>query len=295
MALKGSGLNTGVEPVFILDRDIPGQSQLKLRPYDICMEASKVIGKESVLGAQNVRGTWRLFCKSREKRLELLVKGISLRGKSVSLFEKNPRSTQDDPSQMVEKITIKDLAITVSNDEVKEYLSAKGVSLTTDVRYGKERDPEGDITPFLNGDRFAYAKAPIQPVLDRFGSIAGTPCRIFHASQQNTCKICNTVGHKALDPACPALVCPNQEIVTVVSFRHPLSNMYMGEQLVYNDVEYKSVEHAYQALKAQNAGLGDLAKEIADAKHAGLAKSLSKEIPNSETWDEKKPLLWKAY
>jgi len=277
-----------VEPLFILSREILGQDQYRPRPYDICIAASDIIGRENVLGAQNIRGIWRLYLKSREKRLDLLMKGMSLRGRSVTLYEKNPKATNnEDPNQKVEKVTIRMLPLSVSNEEVKTYLQSKGVDLTTEVRIGKERDDNGELTSFINGDRYAYAKSPLKSPLPRTVHIADQQCACYHSSQQNTCLVCNSIGHKTRDPTCPAFTSA-QDIVTVVSYQHPLSNMHMGAKLVYQGDEYRSVEHAYQALKAKEAGRPELQQQICDAKHAGIAKQLSHQLPDLPTWAEKR-------
>lgn len=271
-----------VEPLFIQHKDLPASD--RIRSLDISLEASKAIGRENVLGSQNVRGIWRLYCKSREKRLELLTKGMALHGKTIPLYEQNPKVTNvDDPSLTAEKLTIKDLPISVSNDEVKAFLLAKGVKITTDPRYSKDRDEDGKLTSFLNGDRYVYATSPIMPVLSSTAHIADQRCRIFHPSQNNSCKICNDVGHKTKDSTCPAYT-PPQDIITVVSYQNPLSNMYMGAGVDHCGTHYKSVEHAYQAAKARHSGMSDLEGKITNAKHAGVAKALSHQVPDAQSW-----------
>lgn len=288
-ATVGPGL-PGVEPLFIQHSDIPGRDQLPVRPFDICMAASDSVGRDSILGAQNVRGIWRIYCRSREKRLEMLVKGLSLRGRKVPLFEKNPRATNNsDPNQKVEKITIKDLPLSISNEEVLHYIKQiEGLHLTTDIRYGKERDVKGDLTSFLNGDRYAYAQAPITPIIKPIHTIIGQRCRIFHQSQQQTCQACQQIGHKTLEPCCPAFK-PGQDLESVISYTHILSNMHMPQEPIhFQGKQYRSVEHAYQSLKAVSMGQDQLAYKIANARHAGAAKAMSHEIPKpDDRWTQK--------
>ena len=236
-----------VEPIFLQHKDIPASD--RIRSLDISLEVSKAIGRENVLGSQNVRGIWRLYCKSREKRLELLTKGMALHGKTLPIYEQNPRVTNvDDPSLRVEKVTIKDLPLSISNDEVTAFLQGKGVKLTTEPRYSKDRDEDGKLTSFLNGDRYVYATSPIMPVMSSNAVINDQRCRVFHPSQYNICRVCNDAGHKTKDPACPAFT-QSQDIITVVSYQNPLSNMYLGEGIEHGGIHYKSVEHAYQASK----------------------------------------------
>lgn len=50
-------------------------------------------------------------------------------------------------------------------------------------------------------------------------------------------------------------------------------------------MQYKSVEHAYQAIKAQMNNREDLVKRILDAKHPRDAKRISKEIQTDQHWE----------
>ena len=193
-----------------------------------------------------------------------------------------------DPNQQVEKVTVKDLPLSVSNEEVKSFLASKGIELTTDVRYSKERDDDGKLTAFLNGDRYVYAKSPITPPLTIRSSIADLSCRVYHPSQSNNCKVCGAAGHKTKDSACPAYISPQDNVLTFVSYQNPLSNMWMGEEIEYDGRRYKSVEHCYQATKALHADMFDLHDEIMAARHAGVAKALSHRIPDSPTWQAKR-------
>ena len=60
-----------VEPLFFRQADFESaleQSNLQgdtaktpLRPYEVCTAAAKITGSGKIEGAQNVRGTWRLY------------------------------------------------------------------------------------------------------------------------------------------------------------------------------------------------------------------------------------------
>ena len=62
--------------------------------------------------------------------------------------------------------------------------------------------------------------------------------------------------------------------------------MYMGEGIEHEGVHYKSVEHCYQAAKARHAEMTDLENQIKNARHAGVAKALSHDIPSSQEWED---------
>ena len=74
--------------------------------------------------------------KTRESRTELLIKGLTLRHKRVTLFDKNPQSTRNnDPDTKVEKIIIKDLPLSMGNAEIGDFFKQmKHVVLTSQIR-----------------------------------------------------------------------------------------------------------------------------------------------------------------
>ena len=78
--------------------------------------------REHIVGAQNIRGILRLYMETRESRTELLIKGLTLRHKRVTLFDKNPQSTRNnDPDTKMEKIIIKDLPLSMDNAEIGDF------------------------------------------------------------------------------------------------------------------------------------------------------------------------------
>ncbi len=84
----------GVEPVFFLHRDIR-VAQDTIRPYDVCKGVGEVVGYSNVDGAQNVWGVWRVYLKNKTARTTLLVKGLSLTGRAIQMYDQNPRTTNN--------------------------------------------------------------------------------------------------------------------------------------------------------------------------------------------------------
>ena len=76
------------------------------KPYDICVSATQITGPDSIEGAQQVRGLWRIYFKTRAARLELLVrKNLNIRNIWVNLYDKNPFVTmQRNPDDKREKL-----------------------------------------------------------------------------------------------------------------------------------------------------------------------------------------------
>lgn len=300
---KTSTGRDSVEPVFFQQWAVVkprglGQKTEFLKPYEVCVAASKAIGAKHVDGAQNVRGIWRIYTKSRESRVSLLTKGINLRQTHIALFEKNPRTTNvSDPSIKVEKILIKDLPLSLANEEIMSYLKDhENIEITSIMRYSCERDDNGDLTHFKNGDRFVYAVWPVTPALPPDATIIGRKCRIHHPSQNNLCKACKEPGHKIGSDKCKSY-CADQDITTFRTYTNILSNHHPTPIEVAPDTVFDSNEHAYQYEKALKCGYEDVAELIKDAKHAGIAKALSKRIKKEDLikWGENDKLEYMEF
>ena len=277
------------EPLFFRNTDIDSENN-PVTVLEVCNAMSRSVGARSVDGAQQIRGIWRLYTKSKESRVQLLVKGISIRGRRVELSETNPRNTkQDDPSAPVEKIVFKDIPLSVDNKQIMSYLKEHShVQLTTDVRYSRERNEDGSLSNYRNGDRFVFALQPVVPPLKTKDNIGTFTARIFHHSQNLTCKACNLPGHRPKTDDCPAYD-PGMNVLPFRSRFSKLSNFYPCDlQVPEYDIVFASVEHYFQWEKAICLGKTDVADQILDAPHAAAAKSiadshLEKEVKKEDT------------
>ncbi len=192
------------------------------------------------------------------------------------------------PEQYVEKIIVKDLPLSVDNMEIYRYLeSFQHLTLTTGVKYSHERNEDGELTSWRNGDRYIYAVAPIFPVLPTMARIAGMRVRIYHVNQKKVCKACGKFGHRSRASECEAYD-PNQHVVAFRSKDHVLSNFYPCE-LPFRDETFKSLEHAYQHTKAVHLGELDIAENIKNAPTAFQAFKISTQlgsIDDTKEWEE---------
>ena len=288
MATNTNPLPATVEPVFFKQKDIGGNQSLPtLNPYDVCMAVSRIVGQGNVDGAQNINGIWRVYLLSKESRVNLLVKGsLSLMGQQVQLYDRNPALVKD-PSEVVERLTIKDLPLSVSNNEIDAFLAGKGLLPVSGVKYTRARDENGGLTSFKTGDRFVFVKGPILPVLPKKASIADFNCRTFHDGQfKPNCIVCNMAGHSAGDSSCPSRN-TSHSVTAFHSHKSIFSNFYPCK-IEVDGMSFLSVEHGYQWYQAKDAKLEDLAEQIINAPHAGIAKKLSKTIPLEfrENWEK---------
>ena len=276
-----------VEPLFIRDQDIRSSNVIAL---DICHACTRNRGAGQLEGVQRVNNLWRIYLKSRSARLELFLgKTILINGQQVPLYEQNPfASRQNKPYEPNDKITIKNVPLSVSNSEFVKMLEENHIELRSPVRYGKIRDLGGGLTEFKNGDRYVYVK-PFEPPIPQKQIVASFPCFVIHHGKTTKCVSCETYGHKVGDEICPAK--PSEEIYAFKGFRHPLSNHFPCKLSVHES-EFRSLEHAYFWRMASEFGKPDLAESIRNCDHAGNVKKMSKEIADDEErwrWEKANP------
>ena len=131
-------------PVFLKEKDIPNATNERPSVLEICLAAEKTAGSGSMLGAQSIRGLWRLYPASHEARNHLLVKGIALRNVRLQVADKKPFILRSETGEEKEttKVWIDNLPISVADSEVEHSLSKVGCELRSAVKTERARDKE---------------------------------------------------------------------------------------------------------------------------------------------------------
>ncbi len=291
---KVMALVKGAMPVFFKHNQLfPTRSHETkwLKPYEVCYEAGKVIGRQHIEGAQKIKNLWRIYLKSETPRPNLLTKGLAIRNTKIQLFEKNPyvNNAHDPKNQDTTNVTIKDIPLSYDNDVIELHLKTEYPQLKVNsaIRYSRERNPAGFLSEFKNGDRFVTCKSPILPPLPRDVVIGNFSCRLFHSGQDNakTCHVCEVLGHTAGSEVCEFFK-KTENMYAVNGHGNILSNFHPTPMNVYGR-EFKSMEHAYVFKKASDNNLVDLAEEAIEVEHSGKAKAISKKIDKiiGEGWE----------
>ena len=280
-----------VPPLFIKDSDIGAPT---LTPFDMCTAAIRATNASSLEGVQKINGLWRLYFKDKATRLQLCIsQRLLVNGINVPLYDKNPytsgqqhlQSSHRSPAQVNDKLTIKDIPLSVSNESIKRMLEEKGIELVSPIKYGLIRDQDGHLTEYKSGDRYVFVK-PFSPPLPRKQTVGNFSCVVIHHGRDLKCKACDEQGHKVGDAQCKAK--PTEEILAFRSYQHCLSNHFACQLRVF-DEQFPSLEHAYFWYMANEFGNHDLAVRIKNSEHAGVAKRLSKQIASDEErWEWEK-------
>ena len=96
------------KPIFVRARDLPSDY---ITAHEMCSKCEAVSGKDTIEGAQSVNGLWRVFCKTPEARLGLLMAGFSVRGHVIALSDTNTYQTvtSDGCLETTTRLVISDL------------------------------------------------------------------------------------------------------------------------------------------------------------------------------------------
>ena len=299
-----------VAPVFVRAVEIPNFKTLK--EVELCVAISASIERSCLLGVQRIGMVWRVYPKNHESSIILLANGIVIRDQKVGVFSNNPvraKLAPGETDESVMKITIKDLPISKGNQGVEKFLVTQGIKIRSPVQYAKARNELNELTEWLNGDRVVFIDSFTDP-LPRITRIGDSKVRIFHRSQprpvvkctkclqeghfrsqctnKEVCVVCKMDDHEPGDVKCSGTAKQRHKTVTVFSGRsNPLSNFYPCELRVFGIV-HKSAEHAYQYVKAQQAGKNVIAERILQAKSAYQAKTEAKALPYNPNWAHRK-------
>ena len=209
------------------------------------MFCSKPYNSWSDSGSQQIRGLWKIYLKSENTILKLL-QVFLYDGRKIELFSQDPLETGKIKS---ESLIFGDLQFSFNNDHITAHLKLTylAVYIRSNVINGKVRHSDNELTTYLNGDRYVYARkgftAPSTEI-----TINGTRCRVWHSSHANKCKRCGLNGHKIDSQACPARIKEPKENIIFWEPSDVFSNFYMCDITVLNHV-YKSSEQAYQHAK----------------------------------------------
>ena len=170
--------------------------------------AEKVSGTETILGAQEIRGLWRVYPLTRTARNKLLIENLTLRQKTVLVYDKNPFIVRGGNGEEVPvtKVWISDIPISVDEKDIETALDRIRCVLRSSLINEKIRNKDGKLTRFLTGRRFVFVNIPERP-LERTVKIGGFTARLYHKEQpradpqQTTCSRCLERGHRV--SACP--------------------------------------------------------------------------------------------
>ena len=92
-------------------------------------------GTETILGAQEIRGLWRVYPLTRTARNKLLIDNLTLRQKTVQVYDNNPFIVKGGSGEEVPvtKVWISDIPISVDGKDIETALVRLGCVLRSSL------------------------------------------------------------------------------------------------------------------------------------------------------------------
>ena len=155
---SSSESNTCANPVFLKQKDIPNSVNDHPTVLELCVAAEKVSGQDSIVGAQNIRGLWRIYPATKAARQTLLVQGIKVRNVVLQVANTNPFILRNDTGEEKPstKVWVDDIPISVADSEIELFLLKAGCELRSQIKAERARNADGKLTRFLTGRRFVF-------------------------------------------------------------------------------------------------------------------------------------------
>ena len=175
-----------VQPVFLLCLPPISNSNDRYEILEnlICLAAERMRGSETIVGAQDIGGMWRVYPLSRQARNQLLSEGVCLRGHKVQAYDQNPfiLSGQNDVAIPSTKLWLSDIPLSCANVDTESALSRLGVALRSKLIQENPRNRDGKLTRFWTGrlhDHHLVRPACVRVTTDGLRYVYGRRFRFF--------------------------------------------------------------------------------------------------------------------
>ena len=107
---------------------------------EMCLVAERLSGSETVLGAQDIRGLWRIYPLTSQAHAQLLTDGLPLQGHSVRVYDKNSSTLSgQDTETPVTKLWISDIPISRAEADLESTIVRLGCIMRSKVIQEKNR------------------------------------------------------------------------------------------------------------------------------------------------------------
>ena len=189
MAAGGDDVGTRristVETVFIHVDSLPTEGDREYTTREICNSCEIKHGYGCMFGAQRIGKLWRLYPVDFEVRAKLLIEGITLRGHSIELKDKNPFVVPDGGRRRLStRVLIGNVPLSYSDDEIKNTLAMLGCTFMSELYLERDRDAiTGQLTRWYTGRRFVYIERPRRP-LPKTMKLGDFRATIYHKEQK---------------------------------------------------------------------------------------------------------------
>ena len=207
-SVKVKGKPVVVHPFFLKAGSLPKD----VTDYELLIQAEKIAGYGRAKIAQKIDGLWRIHMSDKEARYKVLTMKMTVRGKVIETFDRNPFIFVDDNGQSINttKLSLTNLPVSVNDEELLFELKKTGVEILSDLKYEHVRSPVDKtlIDRFWNANRFLIIKVPDNE-LPNFLKVGKFRVYLKYRErfQQMKCHNCQQTGHRAAE-------CKNESVCT---------------------------------------------------------------------------------
>ena len=129
------------KPVFVLNQNIPGESNVELQ--DMYKSLCKSVDTKNINGVQRIGGLCRLKIADRESRIRLIteLEGLQIRASSVRVYDKNPYLPHENENGT--RVLIKDIPLSVHESVIQDGLESMNCKIYCSVMYPQWRSQGG--------------------------------------------------------------------------------------------------------------------------------------------------------
>ena len=132
-----------INPVYFFHKEAMPEivrNENELSSFEVCMSVANIIDESLIEGAQKVGGLWKIYLCDPKARAVLLSNGLSIRHRSINLYDENPYSMKRRYEGQTEKVTIQDLPLSIDNEDVYNLISSyPGCKIIGDVKYSRAK------------------------------------------------------------------------------------------------------------------------------------------------------------
>ena len=132
---------------------------------EIVRAIQKITGEldqlDDVICVQKSQGLWRINLKTKTDRANLLLRGLTIRGHSISVLSKSPRLVN---GMQTIRLNIGNVPFEIPDHEVKAALEILGLTFGSQIQYELYKDEEDEPTNVKTGRRYVSIATPSQPL-----------------------------------------------------------------------------------------------------------------------------------
>ena len=126
-------------------------------------QSMKDITGEKAVCVMKSEGVWRLTTQTKAERAQILLRGLTIRGHTITVLSTNPRLVN---GEQTIRLNIGNVPYEVNDSDVMTALELLGLKFGSQLKYEFYRDEDKNPTDIKTGRRFISIAPPLKPLPD---------------------------------------------------------------------------------------------------------------------------------